>query len=210
MNTEMGNERYHRYMSSDMPPGAFPPDQGQHWHPSPPTPSAPPPPTPPMAFHRRPCWPAFAALAVALIALAVSLVGWFRSEPHNNQPPPKASYTDQQIATAKANVCSAFGKLERAVNVANAVPNGTDANEQLATATSIRQVFDVFSRYLLAKLAQEPATPPDLATAVRKEASSLQEGVVGYLDGLNNSDPEMRPLVDANTEAAKTIRQLCK
>jgi hypothetical protein len=68
----------------------------------------------------------------------------------------------------------------------------------------------VGSRYLLAKLAEEPATSPDLVTAVRKEAHSLQEGVIGYLDGLTNSDPDMRPLVDANTQAAATIRRLCK
>jgi hypothetical protein len=163
-----------------------------------------------MAFGRPARWPSFTALAIALTALAVSLVGWFRPAPHNNQPPPKPTYTDQQVADAKANVCTAFGKLERAVEVVNAVPNGTDANEQLAAATSTRQVFDVFSRYLLAKLTEEPATPPDLATAVRKEASSLQEGVIGYLDGHTNSDPQMRPLVEANTEAATTIRRLCK
>lgn len=152
----------------------------------------------------------FTALAISLIALAVGAVGWFRPVLHNNQPPPKPAYTDQQTAQAKANVCAAFEKLERAVNVVNAVPEGTTPNEQLATATSTRQIFDVFSRYLSAKLAEEPATPPNLATAVRKEASSLQEGVIGYLDGLTNSDPAMRPLVDANTSAAETIRQLCK
>jgi hypothetical protein len=213
VNTRVGDQRYHHCMSSDMRPGAFPPDPGQKWGPPPPAASAlsaQTPLAPPMAFGRPARWPWFTALAIALAALAVSLVGWFRPAAHNNQPPPKPTYTDQQVADAKANVCTAFGKLERAVDVVNAVPNGTDANEQLAAATSTRQVFDVFSRYLLAKLAQEPATPPDLATAVRKEASSLQEGVIGYLDGLTNSDPQMRPLVEANTEAAKTIRRLCK
>jgi len=160
-----------------------------------------------MAFHRPPRWPAFAALAVALIALAVSLVGWFRSEPHNNQPPPKASYTDQQIATAKANVCSAFGKLDRAVGVLKALPPDSDA---LVVAVNTRQVFDVGSRNLFTTLAEEPATPADLATAVHKHASSLGEAVIGYQDGLTNSDPGMRPLVDVNNATADTIRQLCK
>jgi hypothetical protein len=90
------------------------------------------------------------------------------------------------------------------------VPRGGDATGQLAAATSMRQVFDAGSRYLLTTLGEEPATPPDLANAVHQEVSSLQEGVMGYLDGLTNSDPEMRPLVDANTEAANTIQQLCK
>jgi hypothetical protein len=163
-----------------------------------------------MGLGRPARWPTFTALAIALIALAVGVAAWFRATPHNNQPPPKPTYTQQQIADAKTNICTAFGKLERAVEVAKAVPRGDDANGQLAAATTIRQVFDVFSRYLLAKLAEEPATPADLATAIRKEANSLQEGVVGYLDGLTNSDPALRPLVDANSEAADTIQRLCK
>jgi hypothetical protein len=163
-----------------------------------------------MTFRPLSRLPAFTAIAIALIALAVSLVGWFRPAPHTNQLPPTPAYTEKQTADAKANVCAAFGKLQRAVEVAKAVPRGDDANGQLAAATTIRQVFDVFSRYLLATLAEEPAAPADLATAVRKEAHSLKEGVIGYLDGLTNSDPDMRPLVDANTEAAATTRQLCK
>ena len=70
----------------------------------------------------------FTALAISLIALAVGAVGWFRPVLHNNQPPPKPAYTDQQTAQAKANVCAAFEKLERAVNVVNAVPEGTTPN----------------------------------------------------------------------------------
>ena len=163
-----------------------------------------------MTFARPSRWPTFAALAIAVIALAVGLIGWFRPVAPTNQPPPKPAYTAQQTTDAKAKVCAAFAKLERAVTVVNAVPDGSNANEQLASATGTRQVFDVFSRYLLATLAEEPATPPDLATAVRKEASSLQDAVIGYLDGFTKSDPEMQPVVEANTEAAVTIRQLCK
>lgn len=163
-----------------------------------------------MALRQPPRWHAFSALAIALIALAVGLVGWFRAVPHNDRPAPKPTYTDQQVAAAKANVCAAFGKLERAVDVVNAAPDGSNANEQLASATGTRQVFDVFSRCLLSKLSEEPATPPDLATAVRNEASSLQDAVIEYLAGFTKGDPEMQPVVEANTEAADTIRQICK
>jgi hypothetical protein len=203
----MGAERYHRYMSSDMPPGAFPPDQGHRWGPAPPAASTPST-EPPIGFRQPPRWPAFTALVIAFVALAVGLAGWFRPSPHNDQPPPKPTYTDQQIATAKANVCTAFGKVDRAVGVLNALHHeGSDA---IVTALNTRQVFDVGSRYLFATLAEEPATPADLATAVHKEASTLEEAVIDYQDGLSNSDPEMRPLVDANTTASETIRRLCK
>jgi hypothetical protein len=152
-------------------------------------------------------WPALTALAIALVALAVGVVGWFRPAPHNNQTSTKPAYTDQQVATAKANVCAAFGKLDRAVGVLKALPSGTD---ELVAAIDTRQVFDVFSRYLLATLADEPATPADLATAVRKQASTLEEGVIDYQQGLTKSDPEMQPVLDANNATADTIRQLCK
>ena len=180
---------------SDPPPS----DPGPHWGPPPPT-----------AFGRPSRWPTFIAIAIALIGVAVGFVGWFRPAPHTNQPPPEPTYTAQQTADAKAKICGAFGKVTRAVDVANRVPRGSDATAVLAAATTMRQAFDVGSRYLFVTLANEPATPADLAIATRKEASSLQEGVMGYLDGLTNSDPEMRPLVDANTEAAATIRGLCK
>ena len=164
-------------------------------------------PAPQVAVGRPARWPTFAALAIAFIALAVGLVGWFRSTPHNNQPPPKPTYSQQQIADAKAKVCAAFGKLDRAVGVLNALPNGSD---ELVAAIDTRQVFDVFSRYLLTTLSEEPATPADLATAVREQASSLEEGVIDYQVGLTKSDPEMRSVVDANSATADTIRRLCK
>lgn len=197
-------------MSSDMPPGASAPDPGQHWGPPPLAASTSPPNTasaPPMAFGRPPRWPTFTALAIALIALAVGVVGWFRPAPHNNQPPPKPAYTQQQIADAKAKVCAAVGKFDRAVSVGNALPRGSDA---LVAAINSRQIFDVFSRHLLATLAEEPATPADLATAVREEASTLEEVVIAYQDGLSNSDPELKPVLDASSAAADTIQQLCK
>lgn len=160
-----------------------------------------------MASGRPSRWPTFAALAIALIALAVGLAAWFRSTPHNNQPPPKPAYSQQQIADAKAKVCAAFAKLDRAAGVLNALPNGSD---ELVAAIDTRQVFDVFSRYFLATLSEEPATPADLATAVREQASSLEEAVIDYQVGLTKSDPEMRSVVDANSATANTIRQLCK
>jgi hypothetical protein len=148
-----------------------------------------------------------ATLVVALIGVAVGFVGWFRPAPHTNPPPSKPTYTEQQVAAAKANVCTAYGKLDRAVGVLNALPNGPD---KVVAAVNTRQVFDVFSRYLLTTLSEEPATPADLATAVRQNAKSLEDVVIGYQDGYANSDPELQPVVDINSSSADTIRQLCK
>ena len=146
-------------------------------------------------------------LAIALIGVAVGFIGWFRPVPHHDQPGPKPTYTDQQVASAKAKVCAAVGKLDRAVSVGNAEPKGSDA---LVAAINTRQIFDVFSRNLLATLADEPATPADLAAAVRAQADTLEQIVIEYQDGFGTSDPEVHPLVDANSASANKIRQLCK
>jgi hypothetical protein len=127
--------------------------------------------------------------------------------PYHDQPPPKPTYTDQQVAAAKANVCAAVGKFDRAVSVGNALPRGGDT---LVAAINSRQIFAIFSRHLFATLAEDPATPADLTAAVREEASSLEEVVIAYQDGFSNSDPELRPVLNASCAAADTIRQLCK
>jgi hypothetical protein len=164
-----------------------------------------------MGLGRPARWPTFTALAIALIALAVGVAAWFRATPHNNQPPPKPTYTEQQIAEAKAAVCTAFGNVEHALNLADARSNGsTDPTAQLAVETSTRQVLDAGGRYLLAKLAAEPATPPELATAIRTQANAYQDVVIGYLDGLNYSDPVLKSAGGTSNQATDTIHGLCK
>lgn len=212
VNTRIGDERYHRCMS-DSPTGAFPPAPGQPWGPPPPAAATAPDrtlPAPPMAFRRPARWPTFTAMVIALIGVAVGLVGWFRPAAHNDQTstPPRPTYTDQQIADAKAHMCTAFGKVDHALGVADARKGGSDPTAGLAVATSTRQVFEVGSRYLLTKLGEDPATPPDLTDAFRRLANSYQEAVVGYL--ADASDSELRPSLNNADEATLTIRRLCK
>jgi hypothetical protein len=167
---------------------------------------------PPMAFRRPARWPTFTALAIALIGVAVGLVGWFRPAPHNDQAsaPPKPTYTDQQTADAKAHVCAAFERVHHAVDLAHTHVGSTDYTTQLAAAALTHIALDAGSRYLLTELAEEPATPPDLSTAVRNEANAEQEALIGYLNGLPASDPEMQPALSASDVASATVRRLCK
>ena len=154
-------------------------------------------------------WPMFASLVIALAAVGLAIGCWFRPSP-TTQEPSKPTYTDQQVADAKAKMCAAFGKVDHALDVADARRGSNDPTAVLAAATSERQALDAGSRYLVAKLADEPATPPDLATAIRNQADSYQESLIDYLDGLTNSDSEMQPTLKAADDATLTIRRLCQ
>jgi hypothetical protein len=182
----------------------------------PPVPSTPlpPPPWPPggsPAPTRRLSWPAFAALVIALVALGVAIGSWFRPAPNNKTPtaaPSAVTYSGQQVADAKASICGAYQQVRKAGDVAGSRSGGTDPIAMLAVATSSRQVFDVGSRYLSTKLAEQPATPSDLAAAVRKLASIYQQLAIDYL--AESPDSELDPLVRAGNEAHSTIEGLCK
>jgi hypothetical protein len=163
----------------------------------------------PTAFDRPARWPTFTALAAALVCLAVGSLGWFRPGMDNtilNQ------VLLQQPADprAKSPVCDAFAKVDHALDVADARNAGGDPTLQLAVATGTRQVFDAGSRFLSTTLDDEPGTSPELAMAVRKQADSLQELTVGYLDGLPNSAPDQQPALTAMNESTAGIRRLCR
>lgn len=169
------------------------------------------PPWPATEDRKRPGrWPTVAWLGALTLVAGVAVVGWLRPT-HNHKPDPAApTFTDQQIASARSTLCTAFGNVDHALDLADARSSGSsDPTAQLSVATSTRQVLDAGSRYLLAKLTEEPATPPDLAAAIRKQASAYQD-VIGYLDGLNYSDPGLKAAGSASNQATDTIRQLCK
>jgi hypothetical protein len=175
----------------------------------PPAPPAPgPPPWPHLAPSRPQRWPVFASLVVALVAIGLAIGSWFRPPPSAKAPPTPA-YTNQQTADAKETVCAAFAKVDHALDI-SARNTGDDSATKLAVATSGRQVLDAGSRYLLTKLVEEPAAPPEVAKEVRKFADSSQELVIGYLDGLTNSDADLQPSLSAGDETTLTIRRLCK
>jgi phage tail sheath gpL-like len=150
----------------------------------------------------------FLFLVVALlVVLGIALVGWFRPLP-NNKPQSPTTHTDQQVAAAKASICAAYQQVRRALVVAGARNGGSDPTASLAVATASRQALDVGSRYLLTKLAEEPATNPDLATAVRKLADLYQQIMVSYLADANDS--EINPLRQAAEQPTATNNGLCK
>jgi hypothetical protein len=172
-----------------------------------------PPPWPPSPPRRSSGWLAFAFLIIALVvAVGMAIAGWLRSLPDEKRhpTPPASTFTSQQISDAKANVCAAFSKVDHALDVAGARSGGGDPTAQLAVATSTRQALDAGSRYLVTKLNEDPATPSDLADAIRKLSDVYQELTIAYLDGLTNSDPGLQSSLRASDDLTLTIRRLCK
>src|SRR5277367_145997 len=117
--------------------------------PAPPAPAPGPPPWPRAAPSRQQRWPMFASLVIALVAMGLAIVCWFRPPPSNNasSTPPTPSYTDQQVATAKANVCGAFDKVQHAADFAKTHVGSNDYTTQLATAALTHVALDAGSRY---------------------------------------------------------------
>lgn len=182
------------------------------------------PPQPPFAQPPMPQWPpvgpttqkrsagrlAITALAFALLALGVAIGAWFRQVPDEKStaPPTKPTYSDQQISVAKTDMCGAYRQVRRALDAAGARNGGSDPTATLAVATASRQALDVGSRYLLAKLAEQPATNPDLAAAIRKLAELYLQITVSYL--ADASDSEINPLFQTVDQSTSTIDGLCK
>ncbi|MCV7147691.1 hypothetical protein [Mycobacterium riyadhense] len=151
-----------------------------------------------------------AALLIAVVALGVAIGAWFRPTADNkpSPTPPAPTYTDSQVASAKATVCASYAKVHRAVKANFSRDQGTDPTQQLAVTVSVEQALLAGSVYLTRTLADQPATPPDLATAVRNLASVFQELTVGYLNGHSNA--ELEPTLRAGDDATLAIERLCK
>jgi hypothetical protein len=96
------------------------------------------------------------------------------------------------------------------VDLADAEPVSSDRTEQLAVAALSRIAFDAGSRYLLTTLAEQLGAPPELATAVREEANTLQELLIVFMEEIRNTDPRQQPAVNASNDMEATIRRLCK
>ncbi|QUR69866.1 hypothetical protein F6B93_15640 [Mycobacterium spongiae] len=152
-----------------------------------------------------------AALALAVVALSVGFVGWFRPQPDSNRSPLASdpTFTSQQISDAKDSVCATHRLVRQATvsntNQINPVPG--DAIGDLAVAVNARLALYSGGDYLLNRLTAEPATPTELSDAVRKLAHVLQELAISYLAGA--PDSVVTPLRQASDEHTRTVDLLC-
>lgn len=202
------NQRYHRVMS-DTPTGG--PIQGA----SPAGSTAAPSPWPsrsPAPLPRNSGWLPFATLAIALVGLGVGIGAWLRPVPHTAPASlaPEPTYTDEQIATAKANICEAYRIVDSAVVINTHRTNPLPGDEVGALATGAHGVLALYASgdYLLDQLALEPATPDIIRRPIESLGNTLKKFGIIVLAG--EPEPVRDPLRQAVDSDSKAIDGACK
>lgn len=194
----MADQRYDQGMSN-VPPWTPPSPQQPPWAPR----AAAPRPVPARC-------PAFAALAVALVAVGVAIGAWVRPLPDNKPSPPPAApnFSAQQVADAKTKVCAAYDKIHHAVLANTGRSEGTDPASVLGLAANARLALYDGGQYLMKTLGQAPATPADLAAGTRTLVDAYQELAVNYMS--DATDAEIQNSFQAVQDAGSMVSGMCK
>ena len=146
-------------------------------------------------------------IALIVAGAALALAGWtlYRSEYA------KPSYSDTQRAEAKVKACTAMDLVRRGVSLnTNLQPAGgpEDVTGSMAVAANSRVALYDGGQYLLATL--DPASPSDLAEAVRKFANNLMDIGAAATAGAQNTDPDQAARLRDAEAANATVTELCK
>jgi hypothetical protein len=143
---------------------------------------------------------------ITLVAVGAAVAAWLRPIPHETSAnPPAPTYSEQQVSDAKSKVCAAYQKVRSALAANATRTGGDDPNAQLTVAVNARQVYVASSAYLLSTLADEPATPSDLASASRRLSALFQALTLDGLAAVPNVEGH-----DAADRTLSTIQELCK
>jgi hypothetical protein len=128
----------------------------------------------------------FASLAIALVALGVAIGAWLRPVPESKAAD-APTYTDQQVADAKAKVCAAFEKVRTGVRLQTGADSGGDPVMAQAIAANARLSLIGGAYYLQIRL--DPATPRPVATAIDDLSNILLDLGENALAGSTNDHP---------------------
>jgi hypothetical protein len=148
-------------------------------------------------------------LVVAIAAAALS--GWLLIRLAREGAPNAPNYSSAQRADAKQKICAAAALVRKGVSLnTNLQPPGgpEDVTGSLAVAANARIALYDGGQYLLARL--DPATPTELADAVKKFGNLLMDIGAGATAGQQNSEPEQTARLKEADAANTTITELCK
>lgn len=142
------------------------------------------------------------ALAVALLSTGLSAAALIRTLDHD------PDYTDAQRSAATARVCTAFDTVRTGVATNTNVTAPGDISGSLAAAANARLALTDGGLYLLARL--DPATPADLADAVRTFADTLMDIGAAATAGTSNTDPAQAKRLEAAETASAAVSNRCR
>jgi hypothetical protein len=156
---------------------------------------------------KLPLWLAIAALVLAIVGVAGAAYGYFWP---NESAAASGKYSDQQRNDAKKKICETFKIVDRAVvrnshlkNPDNGGPIGA-----LSVATAQRFAFYDGGNFLRSSVADQPATPKELADNASQLGLQLEELSIGYLAGAQDfAQDELRQNLD---DKIKKIVEICK
>jgi len=152
---------------------------------------------------------AIVSLVVAIAALGLS--GWLLVRLAQRGTPDSPVYSGAERTDAKQEICAATDLVRKGVSLnTNLQPPGgpEDMTGTLAVVANARVALYDGGQYLLARL--DPATPPDLADAVKKFANLLMDIGAAATSGQQNSEPEQAMRLKEADVANGTITELCK
>jgi hypothetical protein len=215
VNTRFGDQRYHRSMS-EHPPNGPSAAHGPSGYPGAPSgfPGAaagsPAWPSPSRGPSR---WPTFVALAIALIASGLAIVGWFRPSPlPAPSHPADPTFTEQQISDAKTRTCTALDTVNKGVtqHAGTNAPEHSSSDPAMAEAQAADSRLAIISGGWYLRDHLDPATPPAIATSIRHLAGILLDLGANYLAGAKNADPDQSALISQGNSAFDQALELCK
>lgn len=148
-------------------------------------------------------------LVVAVVALALS--GWLLFRLTQEGTPDSPNYSGAQRTDAKQKLCAATDLVRKGVSLnTNLQPPGgpEDVTGTLAVAANARISLYDGGQYLLART--DPATPPELADAVKQFANLLMDIGAGATSGQQNTEPEQAARLKEADALNGRITELCK
>lgn len=154
---------------------------------------------------KSPRWIAPTALVISLLAAAAA--GWSLFK-----PAPSADAAGS-VADPKAQVCTAFNTVSKAVSIQTKRAPGPDLGPVTpvaaeAIAANARLAMSGGASYLLEQL--PPNAPKELAEQVRSFASDLNGLSVNALAGIPNDQEPQAGLLRSAEDTNKKIVELCK
>lgn len=153
-------------------------------------------------------WVAPAALVIALVAVAVATWALVRSAGEPAITSGVSAVNAQQSDGAKGRVCGAFDMVRKAVSIQTNADVGSDPVAREAVAANARLATLGGGDYLLSRL--DPATPPELADAVRALANNFQDIGMKQLVGVPNADPAVAALLGEAQAVSDRIAVMCR